>query len=256
MNRIRERGIGFVTLIVGVGLLVIVAIAALYLTSDVMRTKADAAYRQFAKWTPENIAKDPLGYLDFCEAETKAAIDKLKATRIEIAQNRVELQDSQGNAEKLIALGDKKIRELLLKYELAEETGQWPVDWSGSKLDKDAATRQLAKLDRDISGQNQIGSAAAAGLVRLDKESIRVDQLTAKAREQLDAIKVKRQTLKIQQISDGLRDQLVSIGAVVRTTVEEADSPTEPISLEELAEREEPEVAEGVYERIRANYKN
>jgi len=256
MHRNRERGIGLVALILGIGLLVIVAIAAVYLSSDVFRTKADAAYRQFAKWTPENIAKDPLGYLDFCEAETKAAIEKLKATKIEIAQNRVALQDSQANAEKLVALGDKKIRELLLKYELAEETGQWPLEWSGQQLDKDAATRQLAKLDRDIKGQQEIAAAAAKGLVQLDKESVRVDQLAAKAREHLDTLNVKRQTVKIQQISDTLRDQLVSIGAMVRTTVEEADSPTEPISLEELAEREEPQVEEGVYERIRATYKS
>ena len=62
MQRNRERGIGFVTVIVGIGLLLIVAIAAVYLSSDVFRTKADAAYRQFAEWTPENIAKNPLGY--------------------------------------------------------------------------------------------------------------------------------------------------------------------------------------------------
>jgi hypothetical protein len=256
MHRIRERGIGFVTLIVGIGLLLIVAIAAVYLSSDVFRSKADAAYRQFAEWTPENIAKDPLGYLDFCEAETKAALEKLKATKIEIAQNRVQLQDTQANSEKLIALGDKKIRELLLRYELAEETGQWPLEWSGSKLDKPAADRQLTKLDRDITGQKEIAKAAANGLVQLDKESARVDELTTKAREQLDTLKVKRQTVKIQQISDSLRDQLVNIGAMVRTTVEEADSPTEPISLEELAEREEPQAEENVYERVRAAYGN
>ena len=255
MRRINERGAGMVTFVVGAGVLVVIGVVVLYMASDVFKTKADSAYRQFSEWTPENIAEDPLGYLDFCEAEAKRAVRKLKATRIEIAANRVSLKDSASEAAKLVRVGEKNIRELLVKHDIAEEGGGWPIEWQGAERDRKYVEAQLAALDRQIRGQEEIVKAAGNGLRSLDEQSTRVDELNAMAREQLSTIQVKRQMLKVQQISDTLREQLVRIGTVVRTTVAAADeSASEPISLEELAAKEEPAVDPGAMDRIRSRY--
>ncbi len=60
-----------------------------YFVSDPFRTKVDRAWEpEDTKWTPEQIAKDPVLYLDYVEKEATECLEKLKASKIAIAQNK------------------------------------------------------------------------------------------------------------------------------------------------------------------------
>lgn len=96
-------GLSRAGVVIGICVVGVTALVVAYFISDPFRTKADQAYKEFAEWTPENIAKDPLNYLNFCEAETTKALVDLKATEISIAQRRAKLQGMQDSAEQKIA---------------------------------------------------------------------------------------------------------------------------------------------------------
>jgi hypothetical protein len=72
----------------------VVVVGVMYFTSDVAKTRIDAAADQYAHWTPENIAKDPENYLRFCEAEATKVLQSLKASEIAVAQNRASLENT------------------------------------------------------------------------------------------------------------------------------------------------------------------
>src|SRR5438552_14869923 len=73
----RRRG-GAMTAIVACVAVVLVGGVVWYFVSDPFHTRVNAQLDQMTKWTPEQIAKDPVMYLNFCEEQTKKAIEQLK----------------------------------------------------------------------------------------------------------------------------------------------------------------------------------
>ena len=71
--------------------------AVAYFTSDVFSTKVDQAAKQWAKWTPENIQKDPAGYLAFAKTQLEKANDTLEAKHIALKtkQNEYKTKHTQ-----------------------------------------------------------------------------------------------------------------------------------------------------------------
>ena len=124
--KVSRQGIGN-GLIIGVIALVVVIGLGAYFFSDVFRTKIDSNLDQMTKWTPENIAKDPVNYLNFCEKKIKEAAEQLNADRISIAQNKSKLTDMKDGAAAKVRTGEKILPELKAIYEKAEKDNAWPV---------------------------------------------------------------------------------------------------------------------------------
>jgi exonuclease VII large subunit len=83
------------------GIIIVGVVAAIfavaYFTSDVFSTKVDQAAKQWAKWTPENIQKDPAGYLAFAKTQLEKANDTLEARHIALKtkQNEYKTKHTQ-----------------------------------------------------------------------------------------------------------------------------------------------------------------
>ena len=88
-------GIGSLAIAIGIpfwiAVIITVVIAAvvggLYMFSDVFRTKANTQLTQWTEWTPENIAADPVNYLNFAEEQAKATLTKLEAAQTYAREN-------------------------------------------------------------------------------------------------------------------------------------------------------------------------
>jgi len=78
-------------------LLLLAALAGgvLYFQSDVFRTRFNTTVDEWTKWTPENITKDPKGYLTFAITELDKIGERLKThkrellVKIDAAENRI-----------------------------------------------------------------------------------------------------------------------------------------------------------------------
>ena len=112
---------------IALALLVAALLAGAYFFSDVFSSKVDLAVKQFAEWTPENIAKDPEAYLEFCEQKTEAALEKLNAHDIAIQQSQGRIEKSRQEAQQKIDVGSTALKELKGLYLEAEDSGEWPV---------------------------------------------------------------------------------------------------------------------------------
>lgn len=239
-----EVKIGVVVLIVAV------VAAAAYFLSDPFRTKADAAYDQFSKWTPENIAKDPENYLNFCEKQANDAVLKLKASQISVAQNRANLDTMKKDAADKVALGTKALAELKQLYTEAEAGKKWPVTWQGGSRDQDWVKRQIVSFNRQVTGQESLKAKVEAGLKQLDNQATKIQEASSQANEQISQIKTSREMLKVQKITADLSKQLVNIGSTLQATISTASESSGTITLDQLQAESATTVDETEFSKI------
>lgn len=241
---------GFSKMIVLVVLVIVAGLAIYYYTSDVGHTRITEAGKQYAKWTPDNIAKDPENYLNFCEQECNAALLKLKASEIEVAQNRGSLEAMAAAAKNKVAAGTKGLADLKAAYKQAETDAKFPFTWNGKSYAQDAAKRDIVSLFRQVESQRGVAAKADAGVQRLDGQVGRIQEGRAKAQEQLQEITTSRSMLKVNKITQELTQRLTSIGAAVQTTVGIATDSSAPVSIDQLTEQQSAVVDDGEFAKI------
>jgi len=239
---------------IGIIVAVVIVIAAIgigvYFTSDVYRTKVNAAADQFAHWTPENIAKDPVNYLNFCETQTKAAVEKLKASEISVAQKLGSIEDKQKDAKEKIAIGTKALDGLKETYRKTD-ANSWPITWNDQKLDQNDAKLQIVRLDHDIRNRTELVAKYDSAVTQLRAQQGKIAEARDKAKDQLAKIETNREMLKVQQITDDLKNNLVAMKGVIETSVVgAASSNTGAISLDDLAAKSASTVNDNEFNKI------
>lgn len=230
---------------------VLVVGAAAYFLSDPFRTKADAAYDQFSKWTPENIAKDPENYLNFCEKQAEGALMKLKASQISIAQNQASLDARQKETAEKIALGNKALGELKQLYK--DAGGKFPISWMGRQLDENTVKTQIINLSREVEGAGKLQTTVEAGLKKLEAQVSKVQEAKTQADQQISQIKTSREMLKVQKITDDLSKQLLDIGSALQGTLATVSDTSGPITLDQLKSESATTVNEDEFKKIMGN---
>lgn len=247
----KRSGMSVVGIVVALLVAAGVAFVVVYMISAPMRTRTNAAYKNFAEWTPDNIAKDPVNYLNFCEAETQTAIQKLKASEIAIAQKRAQVEGMLQDNQNKVALGQKALDELKGLYKQADAAKQWPMTWRSAALDQDACKRQIVKFAGELRSKSDLIKKLGAATDQLKAQSGKVLEARDKAQEQLTQIATSREMLKVQQITDDLKDNLVAMKSVLQTSVLGVAA-AEPgtISLDDLAATSEASVDETEFANI------
>jgi hypothetical protein len=221
--------------VLGVLGVLVVGGAIWYFASDPFHTRVNEAWKQGTQWTPEQIAKDPVNYLNFCEEETTKAMDKLKASRIAVAQNRASLESMQKDARNQVDVGKKAMLELLGSYKTADAANTWPVSWQGKTFDKDAVKVQVVALNKQVAAKEALLTKVDNGLKQLDAQVGKIGEAEANAQTQLAEIKANKELLKVQALSDDIKNKLVSMQSAVAATVNTASETSSTISLDQLA---------------------
>lgn len=243
---------GSAQVIVIVLLVIVAVVGVLYFTSDVFKTKIDAAADQYAHWTPENIAKDPENYLNFCETEANRALENLKASKIRVAQNRASLEVTSKDAADKISLGGKALAELKQLF-TSTASNAWPVTWQGAPREQDWVKRQIVSFARQTAAQEQLKTKVEAGLRQLDNQVTKIEEASSQASEQLSQIKTSRDMLKVEKITADLSKQLVNIGATLKATINTASESTGTITLDQLKAESATTVDESEFRKIMGN---
>jgi hypothetical protein len=237
-------------LIVGILIVVVVVGGILYFGSDIFRTKVDRAVEGFTEWTPENIAKDPKGYLFFCRKQTEDAIGKLKASQIGISQNRAKIDAMKTEADHKAKVGQEALAELKVLYREAEKAGKWPANWRDQDRNKEWTKRQIVGLHRQVRQQRTLSAKCDAGMKQCDVELAKAKRLMADASARLGEISVAEQSLEVEQLSKGLETQLVNMKAALQHLVGAVGDGQQDLDLDKMAKEAEAAVDEAEFEAI------
>ncbi len=246
-----RQGGSAVGVVVGLVALAVIVGAVLYFASDVFRTRTQTAYRQFAEWTPENIAKDPVNYLNFCEQQTRQPLERLRATEISIAQKKGKLDTMRQDAETRIGLGRTAIDELKAEYKKRENGAGWPATWRNTQLDQEQCKRQILRFASELKSKQDLQGKFEQAATQLQTQGRKVQEARDMANEQLAKIQASREVLNVQQITEELKNTLVGIKATLESSVVGvAAAEAGSISLDDLAASSETRVNEEEFARI------
>lgn len=230
-----RRGASVVAIVIGLVVAVLVVGGVIYFLSAPSRQSMKDSYTQFADWTPENIAANPVGYLNFAEEQTRDAMQKLKASEISIAQKRGSLENMKADADKAITVGTQAMDELKASYKIAEAGSSFPVSFHGKTLDQASCKQQIVNLHKEVAQKQSLETKIADGMRKLDVQTIKVSEQRAACQQQLAEIATNREMLKVQEISDDLAGQLASMKGVVQSTVAVVSGESNTVSLEQLS---------------------
>ena len=234
MSMKHRQGVSTIGIVIGVVVLLLAGGVVWYMVSDPFSTRVNNAAEQMTKWTPENIAKDPKGYLDFCQQQTEKALEGLKADEIRLAQSKGKLEQMRDEADKQIQAGEKVLKELVPAYSTAKESNSFPISFRNNNLNQEQARKQIGTLDRQVENQKTLKGKAEAGLRKLEAEAGKIDDLRTKAKEQLAEIDYNRQLLNANKLSEDLKTRLVNMQGAIAATVNAAASTDGTVSLSEL----------------------
>lgn len=166
----------------------IIIFAVLYIASAPFRTKVDRKIEDIATWTPEQIQRNPSGYLRWAEAEVGELQNKIGARRIDLLKQR-ELARKQG-ADATAKLSDTT--RLLEEAKSIYRNDDWPAQLRGREMSQEEMAELLLLLreqsdllhsqqkslsERDQMLNDSLALLGATGF-RIDALLVRVQHVT------------------------------------------------------------------------------
>jgi len=207
-----------------VGLLTVV-----YFPSDVFSPKVDQAALQWAAWTPENIQKDPAGYLAFAKGELEKANDSLEARQIALKKKQNEYKRKHSEAKIQHAKHDKLLLELRSKYSEATNsnpTASYPVEINGIPLKDEAALKKLAvKTTKKLKHQEKLVGTYAQFQTKLTAQVTKVEDQLEKLAEKREELALQTEVVLLTLQIDKFADVNDGLAAIFDTSVAIAGEP-------------------------------
>jgi len=170
-----------------------------------------------ADWTPEHIAKDPQGYLQWADQRAQDQIVQRQERLAALAQQRADIgarrQTLESNLSDVQNIHDRMERA----YRSADDEDRWPLSMAGQSFSRE---RAKAVIDRTQLYLDERKSLAQ----NFDDAVARVDQMTVQIKKDIDDLNNLRDHLAIDlekvRLNNGMAelDQLHSTQAEVETT--------------------------------------
>lgn len=248
----KDNGSG---LVVGLVVLAVIAVAVLYFWSDPFQARVDNAARQASQWTPENIQKDPVGYLSWALKETENTGNKLSASslglRTQLNQLNRELTANQADRENYSKLLD----DAKALYRTSLEKNTWPADLRGSALTEEQlkaaiveANDKVVLIDELITTYSKARSVVERKQVQLEQKSHEVTKLTNKLKTDLEVAKVNKSVEGIGAIND-------QVAAIMDTANALVEQQAAGVSLEDLVTPTGKQRVDAEFEKIMGGVK-
>jgi len=203
-------------------LLLVVVLAALYFISDPFRTKVDESTRQATTWTPENIQKNPVGYLQFSLSELAAISSKLEARVLALNTQKNQADRQAGKADAEAGQLKLLVEQAKALYLQASKDGTWPVALNGHSVSEDQLKEKIVNAHQraeSLSARVQAYTQTTAKLDRALKDLFQkqkeVAGLQQKLQSDLEMVKINQSVKDIEHIEDSVAAIMATSQALV-----------------------------------------
>lgn len=187
-------------------------------------------------WTPAEIVADPPGYLDFCERKTLEARKGLDASSALMARSIVALSLRQTETVREIETVKVDFSRLKEAYREAESANRWPLSWKSRLLSMPEAKQQILAMARQLELKRQALAAATKDIETLKGQEIRAQKARDECQDQLTKIATSREVLRVRQITDELKRQLLDMRTVLNRVTDDLTGSEKPlVTLDEIA---------------------
>lgn len=203
-------------IVVGVIVLLLVAGGIWYFVSDPFHQKVNDAIKGQTKWTPENIKKDPAGYLGWAIEQTDGTKQKLEAAQLALTKQKIEISNKLDVKSTEQSQCETLLDELKKKYETAKDKNDWPAEVRHFKFeDENALKRKIVEVNNYLENAQKLTEtySQAKGKVtdrldEIDGQLTKVESLRTELATNLETAKVKQTFEGIDNVSTNFTDIL------------------------------------------------
>jgi hypothetical protein len=228
MNQVQyRRGSSVVAVIVGIAVVLLIAGGIWYFVSKPFQTHVNQVYDKATQWTPENIKKDPVGYLTWALAEVDKTKDKLDASRLGLAtkknaNTRVLKKQSADMSDY-----ENLFKEFKDAYAKAGTEKHWPVTVRGKEFSEKAFKSATVECNAHIANTKVVVDTLTKTekliddkLSEIEAKLSEVEQLKIKLSANLEIANANKSVEDIGSIGDQLNAIVDTSSALAKTTEE------------------------------------
>ena len=180
-----------------------------------VRTKVSNTVEEVGGWTKEARETDPVGFITFAEEKLAKDIEEFELSRKNLAASKTKGEAERKRHEGLVSAAGELAAQYKLRFQEAEASGAWPIQFKGATYDREQFVEQVDSIlaeqatservigiyteviqtadDRDKDLKSRIQSTKATlvelkakkELVRVEKREAEADQLLAQVDELL-----------------------------------------------------------------------
>ena len=181
------------------------------LTADVPAQKSAEAAHDVGPWTPEGIAANPAGYIDWSLGELDKLEAKLKGHRLEVQAVGHKYAREGAVDAALAEPRAKQLNELVELYKDHERRFAWPAKYRNVPIDKETLRRMILEAGRTAQAERARSDLAPKVQARVDKEAREIE-------DKLGQIAVQRVKLVEARRLITLNQDISRLNALVRET--------------------------------------
>jgi hypothetical protein len=212
-------------IVVAVIFLLLIAGGIWYFVSKPFQTHVNQAITQATDWTPENIKKDPEGYLTWAIKQVDGTRDKLQAAQLALTKQKIEVSNKLEEKSTQKSQCEALLTELKKAYTTATDKNQWPVTVGQSKFDDERELkRKIVEASHFLDNASQLVDtySKAKGKVSdrlddIDGQMTKVEELKTKLATDLETAKVKQTFEGIEGVHDDFTNILNTSKALTET---------------------------------------
>lgn len=122
-------------------------------------------------WSPDEMSKDPEGYLAWADAKLNDQTQKREAFLTTLAERRAQVKERQQKAGADLTELENFAKRLATAMRRAEDEDRWPVVVGGASFDRSQAQARLDTLPKQIELRRPLAEAYEKALASMDAKA-------------------------------------------------------------------------------------
>lgn len=216
-NAYRQKG--SVTVIVALLLVFLVGGVIFFFVSKPFQTEVRDAYDGATEWTPENIQKNPVGYLSWALRETGNTKQKLEASQLAIRTKLNEAKRSLQKHESEQTGATKLLAEFKAAYgEVKAGTAEWPIKVRGFSFDESTFKNKVVEANAKIENTGRMVNTFQQMIVKLEGHAAKVSSKLTEVSELESKLSADLEIAKVQKSVEGIGEIGDRLNAIMDTS--------------------------------------
>lgn len=119
-------------------------------------------------WSPEKIAADPAGYLQYANGKVATQIQGRKTKLAQLAQRKADVEARAGALTQKVADAENIIKRMKTAMQRADDENNWPVKMAGRSFEQAKAEGVIKSLEQFIADRQSLVAAYTDAMNRIN----------------------------------------------------------------------------------------
>lgn len=207
-----------------------------YYVSKPFQTQVNQNFRQATEWTPENIKKDPVGYLTWALDEVGKTQNKLEASVLGMKTRKNAIDRSLEKHQAESSQEAKLLDELKAAYTNASSSAStaWPVTVRSFTFDETTLKRKVVEVSDRIKNTASLVETYTKTRDVIDSKLREVDAKLAEVVKLKSRLETDLEIAKVNKSVEGIDSLGDTLNAIVDTSHALAQTAADDVSVDDM----------------------